>query len=100
VNEVKVNAHFAASIKTGVSGLFPLLVAHSLPGHKPQAAISNIVWDRTMANIHSLIHEPGTTTQPIMSSDDQYYYDEDTETALDKVKRLFGENKVVSAGKS
>lgn len=34
-----------------------------------------------------------------MSSDDQYYYDEDTETALDKVKRLFGENKVVSAGK-
>ncbi|KAF9949824.1 Respiratory supercomplex factor 1, mitochondrial [Mortierella alpina] len=30
-------------------------------------------------------------------SDDQYY-DEDTETAMDKVKRLFRENKVVSAG--
>ncbi|KAF9295909.1 Respiratory supercomplex factor 1, mitochondrial [Mortierella antarctica] len=30
-------------------------------------------------------------------SDDQYY-DEETETALDKVKRLFVENKVVSAG--
>lgn len=30
-------------------------------------------------------------------SDDQYY-DEETETALEKVKRLFVENKVVSAG--
>ncbi|KAG0344902.1 Respiratory supercomplex factor 1, mitochondrial [Podila humilis] len=30
-------------------------------------------------------------------SDDQYY-DEDTETALGKVKRLFVENKVVAAG--
>ncbi|KAG9327800.1 hypothetical protein KVV02_000246 [Mortierella alpina] len=32
-------------------------------------------------------------------SDDQYF-DEDTETAMEKVKRLFRENKVVSAGKS
>ncbi|KAF9285353.1 Respiratory supercomplex factor 1, mitochondrial [Mortierella alpina] len=30
-------------------------------------------------------------------SDDQYF-DEDTETAMEKVKRLFRENKVVSAG--
>ncbi|KAG0050398.1 Respiratory supercomplex factor 1, mitochondrial [Gryganskiella cystojenkinii] len=33
-----------------------------------------------------------------MSSDDQYYYEEEAETALDKVKRLFKENKLVSAG--
>ncbi|KAF8938554.1 hypothetical protein BGZ58_000666 [Dissophora ornata] len=29
---------------------------------------------------------------------DIHYYDEDTETAMEKVKRLFGENKVVTAG--
>ncbi|CAO3565567.1 unnamed protein product [Mortierella alpina] len=29
---------------------------------------------------------------------DNHYYDEDTETAMEKVKRLFRENKVVSAG--
>ncbi|KAF8981787.1 hypothetical protein BGZ46_002255 [Entomortierella lignicola] len=29
---------------------------------------------------------------------DDLYYDEETETVLEKVKRLFGENKVVSAG--
>jgi len=46
------------------------------------------------------LHTPHPPLTAItMSSDDQYYYDEDTETALDKVKRLFGENKVVSAGK-
>lgn len=31
---------------------------------------------------------------------EEYYYDEDTETAMEKVKRLFRENKVVAAGKS
>ncbi|KAF9925072.1 hypothetical protein FBU30_005093 [Linnemannia zychae] len=31
---------------------------------------------------------------------EEYYYDEDGETALQKVKRLFGENKVVAAGKT
>ncbi|KAF9413370.1 Respiratory supercomplex factor 1, mitochondrial [Podila epigama] len=29
---------------------------------------------------------------------DDHYYDEESETALDKVKRLFVENKAVSAG--
>ncbi|KAF9150853.1 Respiratory supercomplex factor 1, mitochondrial [Linnemannia schmuckeri] len=29
---------------------------------------------------------------------EEYYYDEDTETAMEKVKRLFRENKVVAAG--
>ncbi|KAF9186954.1 hypothetical protein BGZ51_001673 [Haplosporangium sp. Z 767] len=29
---------------------------------------------------------------------DDHYYDEETETAMEKVKRLFRENKVVSAG--
>ncbi|KAF9941483.1 Respiratory supercomplex factor 1, mitochondrial [Modicella reniformis] len=29
---------------------------------------------------------------------DDHYYDEETETALEKVKRLFRENKAVSAG--
>ncbi|KAF9202927.1 hypothetical protein BGZ49_006963 [Haplosporangium sp. Z 27] len=29
---------------------------------------------------------------------DDLYYDEETETVLEKVKRLFGEHKVVSAG--
>lgn len=31
---------------------------------------------------------------------EEYYYDEDSETAMEKVKRLFRENKVVAAGKS
>ena len=30
---------------------------------------------------------------------DIQYYDDDTETAMEKIKRLFGENKVVTAGK-
>ncbi|KAG9065201.1 hypothetical protein KI688_002524 [Linnemannia hyalina] len=29
---------------------------------------------------------------------EEYYYDEDTETAMEKVKRLFRENKVVASG--
>ncbi|KAG0230326.1 hypothetical protein B0O80DRAFT_495400 [Mortierella sp. GBAus27b] len=29
---------------------------------------------------------------------DDHYYDEDSETALEKIKRLFWENKVVAAG--
>ncbi|KAG0313698.1 hypothetical protein BGZ97_009985 [Linnemannia gamsii] len=31
---------------------------------------------------------------------EEYYYDEDSETAMEKVKRLFRENKVVAAGKT
>ncbi|KAG0303060.1 hypothetical protein BGZ98_007026 [Dissophora globulifera] len=33
-----------------------------------------------------------------MSSTEQYYYDEEGETAMEKVKRLFKEHKVVAAG--
>ncbi|KAF9093198.1 Respiratory supercomplex factor 1, mitochondrial [Mortierella sp. GBA35] len=29
---------------------------------------------------------------------EEYYYDEDSETAMEKVKRLFRENKVVASG--
>jgi hypothetical protein len=31
---------------------------------------------------------------------DDHYYDDDVETAMEKVKRLFRENKVVTAGAS
>lgn len=54
----------------------------------------------TVGRVFSLfLFKHASTNTHTNTMAEEYYYDEDTETAMEKVKRLFRENKVVAAGK-